>query len=49
MHKQTTKQENQIINAQTHIHKQNNQKLGKQTQPSCVNNGSMYNSVKSME
>jgi len=28
------------------IHKQN---LGKQTQPSCVNNGSMYNKVKTME
>jgi len=26
--------------------KQNNQNLGKQTQPSCVNNGSMYNRVK---
>ena len=38
---QTTKQENQIINTQT---KQS--KLGKQTQPSCVNNGSMYNRVK---
>jgi len=41
---QTTKQENQIINTQT---KQSN--LGKQTQPSCVNNGSMDNRVKSME
>ena len=29
--------------------KQNNQNLGKKTQPSCVNNGSMYNRVKSME
>jgi len=30
--------------------KQNNQSLGKQSQPSCVNNGSMYNRVKkSME
>ena len=27
----------------------NNQNLGKQTQPSCVNNGSIYNRVKSME
>jgi len=42
---QTTKQENQIINAQ--INK--TIKLGKQTQPSCVDNGSMYNRVKSME
>ena len=41
---QTSKQENQTINTQT---KQSN--LGKQTQPSCVNNGSMYNRVKSME
>ena len=31
------------------MHKQNNQNLSKQTQPSCVNNGSMYNRVKSME
>ena len=32
-----------------YTNKQNNQNLGKQTQPSCVNNGSMYNRVKSME
>jgi len=31
-----------------YTNKQNNQNLGKQTQPSCVNNGSMYNMVKSM-
>jgi len=41
IHKQTTKQENQIIITQT-----KNQNLGKQAQPSCVNNGSMYNRVK---
>jgi len=32
-----------------YTNKQNNQNLGKQTQPSCVNNGSIYNRVKSME
>ena len=31
-----------------YANKQNNQNLGKQTQPTCVNNGSMYNRVKSM-
>ena len=41
------KQQNKKTNSS--IHKQNNQNLGKQTQPSCVNNGSMYNRVKSME
>ena len=42
--KYTNKQENQIINTQTN----KTINLGKQTQPSCVNNGSMYNRVKSM-
>ena len=32
-----------------YTNKQNNQNLGKQTEPCCVNNGSMYNRVKSME
>jgi len=32
-----------------YTNKRNNQNLGKQTQPSCVNNGSIYNRVKSME
>ena len=32
-----------------YTNKQNNQNLGRQTQSSCVNNGCMYNRVKSME
>jgi len=51
-------QENQITNTQTknktrkpnqkytNKKKQNNQNLGKETQPRCVKNGSMYNRVK---
>ena len=45
--KYTNKQQNKKTKSK--IHKQNNQNLGKQIQPSCVNNGSMYNRVKSME
>jgi len=43
----TQKQQNK--KTKSWIHKQNNQNLGKQTQPSCFNSGSMYNRVKSME
>ena len=44
IHKQTTRKPNH-----KYTNKQNNQNLGRQTQVSCVNNGSMYNRVKSME
>ena len=46
IHKQTNKTRKPN---HKYTNKQNNQNLGKQTQPCCVNNGSMYNRVKSME
>ena len=47
--KYTNKQQNKKTKTQKYTNKQKNQNLGKQTRPSCVNNGSMYNRVKSME
>jgi len=49
--KHKTTQTNNKTRKRNHkyTNKQNNQNLGKQTQPSCVNNESMYNRVKSIE
>ena len=47
--KQKKTSSNEKTKTQKYTNKQNNQNLGKQTQPSCVNNGSMYNRVKSVE
>ena len=47
--KQKKTSSNEKNKSQKYTNKQNNQNLGRQTQLCCVNNGSMYNKVKSIE